>query len=349
MKDQFFTYYENQEEQKKLFQMLQADGFRNFDGLCLEKGHEKYAVIVRAASKGFSYVQPFIGAAAVSSGTRFYTVDEIEFLLKTGFKDDLPRIIFHVPHDGNEFPEELMKSVCIPEEDFMRYHRIMTDREVSRLVPAPFHYHRTMVRFPISRLLCDVERFTSDDEPMEKYGMGFCYSKAYDGTVIKTVTEDLKKKTLEYYHEHHRELNETLWLRSDHALLIDLHSFSEEIVPKDYITDEPLPDICIGTDPVYTPKHLAESAKRLFSDAGYSVAENYPYSGCMIPEAVYSEAESRRFAGIMVEMNRKVYLDQDGAVIEAEAGKIRRILKELVSEYEQTESGMKGNPNSSQA
>ena len=124
--------------------------------------------------------------------------------------------------------------------------------------------------------------------------------------------------------------------QSEHLLMIDLHSYSREIVPEDFITSDALPDVCIGTDPVYTPKHLAESAKRLFSDAGYSVEENYPYSGCMVPDAVLNAETGCRFSGIMVEVNKDVYLDREGNVIEAEAAKIRRLLKCLVLDYEKT-------------
>ena len=111
--------------------------------------------------------------------------------------------IFHVPHDGAEFPEDLMESVCISKEEFVRYHEIMRDDHMADLIPYEYVPECEASVFSISRLLCDVERFLEPEEVMERYGMGFCYERAYDGTKIKNVTENLKKKTLKYYQKHH--------------------------------------------------------------------------------------------------------------------------------------------------
>ena len=43
--------------------------------------------------------------------------------------------VFHVPHDGDAFPEELMESVCIPREEFLLIHAQMRDVGVRELVP----------------------------------------------------------------------------------------------------------------------------------------------------------------------------------------------------------------------
>ena len=350
MKNSYLVYYDSREEQARLLKLLEDYGYRNWDDLQPGEGPERYAINVKPNGPGFSYIMPMIGASAISSGARFYTVDELELLLQTGFQQDLPRILFHVPHDGQVFPGELMKSVCIPENEFFKYHQTMADLHVSKLIPAPFHYHNTAICFEVSRLLCDVERFIGPEEAMEKYGMGFCYSKAYDGKLIKTVTSELKEETLKYYRRHHERLNEAVRRSSDHTLLIDLHSFSTEIVPEDYLTDKALPDICIGTDEVFTPQCLAESAKRVFPGAGYRVAENYPYSGCMIPEAVLKCQERQRFSSIMIEVNKSVYLDEKETVVEENVDFIRRLLRKLILEYEKDcATGSKGDLNSSLA
>lgn len=114
--------------------------------------------------------------------------------------DHQPRIpLFHVPHDGCEFPEELFQSVCIPTEDFIAYHERIMDKDVHLLIPPEYRTKENACAFRISRLLCDVERFIGLEEVMEQYGMGFCYEKVYDGTIIKQVTSELRKATLKYY------------------------------------------------------------------------------------------------------------------------------------------------------
>ena len=128
--------------------------------------------------------------------------------------------VFHVPHDGWQFPPELLDSVCIPEEIFLRYHRIMRDTGVSRMVPEIYRGGDMCEVFRISRLLCDVERFIGPEEIMERYGMGFCYEKAFDGAAIKQVTAKVREQTLKYYREHHARMDR-ICDRHSRILLID--------------------------------------------------------------------------------------------------------------------------------
>jgi len=79
--------------------------------------------------------------------------------------------LFHVPHDGTTFPEELMESVCIPKEQFLSYHERMRDTGVLEMVPNAWRNSGNTLYFPVSRLLCDVERFPGPEEPMERLGM----------------------------------------------------------------------------------------------------------------------------------------------------------------------------------
>ncbi len=339
----YFICCDNADEKQRLCDEMTAKGYRlsGVSGSWPWKGDGKYhyqPIIIDIEEKTVEYMS-IIGAAAMCSrGIRSYTPDEFLLLMERAFTEKLPHVLFHIPHDGHLFPQELMKSVCVPEDIFLKYHEIMKDRAVGGFVPGGYRHLPYFLQFPVSRLLCDVERFTGPEELMEKYGMGFCYRNAYDGTVIKKNFDGLRELTMKYYREHHQELD-NIAREYDQMLLLDLHSYSDVIVPKDFITSEPLPDICIGTDLLYTPKQLTEKAKQLFLNAGFTVAENYPYKGCMVPNAVLSGAAECCFAGIMVEVNKQVYLDQDGEVKEAEAAKIRMILKDLVWEYEQTVSG----------
>ena len=58
------------------------------------------------------------------------------------------------------------------------------------------------------------------------------------------------------------------------ALLIDGHSFSETMLPYEPKVNHQLyrPDICLGTDPVFTPDALLCAAKEYFTKAGLGVA-----------------------------------------------------------------------------
>ena len=114
MKDTNFVYYDNREEQGRLLSLLESYKYRNFHNLKVGEGHEHYAVDVKPRSPGFYYVRPFIGAAACSSGARFYTVDELELLLETGFKTDLPRIIFRISGKKDKNSQKPAASQLVP-------------------------------------------------------------------------------------------------------------------------------------------------------------------------------------------------------------------------------------------
>lgn len=213
------------------------------------------------------------------------------------------RTVFHVPHDGNIFPDELMSAVTISAPRFIAYHNAMRDWGVRMLIPEiP---RSEVVAFEVSRLLCDVERFIDGSEIMEKYGMGYCYEKVYDGTIIKTVSTEQKEKTLKYYKAHHFEVDEVACKYRDRTLFIDLHSFSEEIIVEDMKSEiKKIPDVCIGYDEKYCPRVLCEIAKNQFIGAGFSVEVNYPYSGSFVPDCILKGDESTPLASIMIEINK---------------------------------------------
>lgn len=238
--------------------------------------------------------------------------------------------VFHVPHDGNEFPEELIRSVCIPLETFLVYHEKMRDRDASALIPLSYRNNGKTIAFPVSRLLCDVERFTGPEEVMEQYGMGFCYEKAYDGTVIKHVTEELREKTRRYYDIHHASINR-LCEQHRRILFFDMHSYTGEIIPAEFLrTGKTLPDLCIGVDYQFTPPELARAVLHGFQEAGLTIAVNDPYSGCYVPEAVMNRESDCEFAGIMLEFHRRAYLDEQGSLAGNRVEKIREVIRRML-------------------
>ena len=239
-------------------------------------------------------------------------------------------VIIHVPHAGDGMPDELMESVTVSRREFDRLHGKMKDDGVMSVISRSFGDAR-LITFDVSRLLCDVERFIGDGEVMERYGMGFCYEKAYNGRKIKNVTPELREKTLRYYSSHHRRLDSAVSAR-ENVLLIDFHSFSEDLVMPDR-TDgsRSMPEICIGSDDVFTPPPLAARAEKLFAEAGFTVAVNYPYSCSMVPNAVLHGRTDCDLRTIMIEINKSVLFRGEGIPDESSIMKIRRVLRQLIS------------------
>ena len=240
--------------------------------------------------------------------------------------------IFHIPHDGRLFPPELMASVCIPEEAFMAYHEIMRDMDVSAMIPEAYRGGGMTARFPVSRLLCDVKRFIGPEEIMERYGMEYCYEKAYDGRTIKRVTAETKAAARRYYDAHHRRMNR-LCQRHDRVLFFDMHSYSDRIVPP--FARKPGwsgPDLCIGTDKRFTPPQLTETVRKRFAEEGFTVAENSPYSGLYIPENVLYGRSRCDFIGVMLEFNRRAYCGRSGAAVKERIGLIRSVIGRIMAD-----------------
>ena len=122
--------------------------------------------------------------------------------------------------------------------------------------------------------------------------MGFCYEKAYDGTVIKTVTDELRDQTRKYYDEHHARMD-GICGRHPRVLLLDIHSFSEETLPEHILkrTDR-IPDVCIGADWKYTPHDLTARVERRLDEMSLLHRINTPYSGTFVPNAVLNGRSS---------------------------------------------------------
>ena len=163
---------------------------------------------------------------------------------------------------------------------------------------------------PVSRLLCDMERFKDDlKEEMSVVGMGICYTQTHDLKILTNFKFSHKMEMIrKYYDPYHQMLtNYTEEAIAGHkcALLIDCHSFSNSLYECDlnYACDRP--DICLGTDPEHTPKELREMLTSYFENLNYSVKENYPFSGTIIPNGYEN---NRKLYSIMIEINRALYL-----------------------------------------
>ena len=174
------------------------------------------------------------------------------------------------------------------------------------------------VKAEVSRLYCDVERFRDDEkESMSRVGMGVCYTKDFDGEILRDVPPEEKKRILErYYDPYHRALTTLVGNaldKGERPLILDCHSFYPEPLPYEESNPDARhrPDISIGTDDFHTPEKLTEKLTGYFTSLGYSVALNSPFSGSLVPLAYYRR--DRRVKSVMIEINRKLYLmNRDG-------------------------------------
>ena len=82
-----------------------------------------------------------------------------------------PWVIFHIPHDSTVIPSEVRDQFVLNDKDLSREIITMTDHHTYDLI-ASISSTSQIVKFPVSRLVVDVERFESDcDEYMAARGM----------------------------------------------------------------------------------------------------------------------------------------------------------------------------------
>jgi N-formylglutamate amidohydrolase len=128
------------------------------------------------------------------------------------------------------------------------------------------------VVFPVSRLVCDVERFPDDaDEPMALRGMGAVYVKTTDGPPPARASDGGRAGSA--YRPHHRKLTESVeQLIADgrNCIIVDCHCFSSRPLPHEPDQDPARPDICIGTDAWHTPTRLGDALVAAASAAGFA-------------------------------------------------------------------------------
>jgi len=185
----------------------------------------------------------------------------------------------------------------------------LTDELVSTALSAA-----QRVRFPVSRLVVDPERFPEDaDEPMSRVGMGVIYERTSFGRMLrKPPTPPVRQRLLEtYYIPHHKVLEAavtTALQQQGRCTVLDMHSFPSRPLPYELDQDPDRPDICIGTDAFHTPTLLPDGFVRRFSEEALTIARNRPFSGTIVPMRYFRN--DRRVMSIMIEVNRRLYLDE---------------------------------------
>lgn len=166
--------------------------------------------------------------------------------------------------------------------------------------------------FGYSRFYCDVERLL--DDPMELIGQGIAYSN-FDNC-RRVLTEDERDRIYAIYDSWHKRLDDEC-NKYEKPLIVDCHSF-----PSDIGADI---DVCIGfnDDWSHPSDELLNLVFDLFEKRGYSVAFNKPYSNSMTP------CQECACKSIMLEINKRVYLQEDEISVSEHLVNFNKLLNEL--------------------
>ena len=243
-------------------------------------------------------------------------------------------MIIHIPHASTLIPNEHRAEFV--QAKLKHEIAVMTDWYCDEL----FALDVPTLVFPVSRLVCDPERFREDsEEMMSAVGMGAIYTRGSDGTPLRTVTSTEREMILrKYYDSHHEALERMVQMeleRNGHALILDGHSF--HMTPLPYETSTERPDFCIGTDDYHTPQSLAEALITFFRSRGFSVLENAPFAGSLVPLRFWQN--DPRVYSVMIEVNRGLYLT-NGTERSERFAVVRDVLRESMMLLREIESGL---------
>lgn len=221
-------------------------------------------------------------------------------------------IVLHVPHSSVDIPSDLRSDLVISDVELEKELLQMTDSYTDEL----FEFDRlSTVRFPISRLIVDPERFLDDAfETMASRGMGVIYTKTSSGKLLRLPPDAVQRQALidRYYRPHHLELESAVaeaLAKHAECIVIDCHSFPSSPLPYEFSQDPDRPDICIGTDPFHTPTELVQSITNEAESLDLSVAIDEPFSGTLVPMKYYKKRKS--VFSVMLEINRRLYMDEN--------------------------------------
>lgn len=225
----------------------------------------------------------------------------------------MEKIIAHIPHSSLYIPEKYRDLFLLDESALRKELIYMTDLYTDEI----FDGFTNQLVLPYSRLICDVERFRNkEEEEMSKKGMWICYTKTSHQTPLKHVDTVHEEEILEIYDAHHAKLEkmcEDILNTHSEVLIVDCHSFHPQPLPYEYNQDNNRPDICIGTDAYHTPESLINKLFSAYEAFGYRVAINAPFSGSLTPLRYYQK--NPNVHSVMIEINRKLYMDENGQKI----------------------------------
>lgn len=230
------------------------------------------------------------------------------------FKDEIEsEILIHIPHSGTHIPS--YESMDKEKEKVEKEIQLLIDWATEEIFDIN---NSTQIVVPFSRVFCDVERLSDEQEEMFKKGRGFYYTHSDNGERLRKDNPELKQMIFEkYYEPHHERLLTACQDKIDKygfCTLIDAHSFSEEPLQTEGNQDLNRSDICLGTDDFHTPVAWIKMLKSHFEDKGFTVGINRPYSGTIVPLSMHKK--EKRLQSIMIEVNKSCYMEKEKVISE---------------------------------
>lgn len=223
-------------------------------------------------------------------------------------------VVLHVPHGSRRIPADVRAGLLLDDAALEAELDRMTDAEtgvIARRAAGSAALRPWIFEHGVSRLVVDPERFPDEREEMRAVGMGAVYTKTSQGDPLRREEPDQERRLLdEYFHPYARSLAELIDDRlaaTGHAVILDVHSYPAKPLPYELHADGARPAICLGTDPVHTPRWLLDAARAAF-ESFRDIELNTPFAGCYVPLRHYGVQPA--VSALMVEIRRDTYLTE---------------------------------------
>ena len=112
-------------------------------------------------------------------------------------------------------------------------------------------------------------------------------------------------------------------------MIVDCHSFPSAALPYELVQTTQRADFCIGTDPFHTPSSIRGAIVAAVKEAGYSVTIDMPFAGALVPLASYRT--DRRTLSVMIEVNRRLYMDEHSGLKNRAFEQVRVVVGQLIA------------------
>ncbi|MFN8612964.1 MAG: N-formylglutamate amidohydrolase [Vulcanimicrobiota bacterium] len=222
-------------------------------------------------------------------------------------------VVANVPHSSDFIPAEYLGDFSLDAEAMAREHAAIVDWFSDELFAPIWEFGGCGLISGFSRLLVDTERFADDaQEVMAARGIGVLYERTTQLELLRMKPAPERREELlrRYYEPYHAQLNSLVAdtvARFGRCILLDCHSFPEHSLPYELGQGGQRPDICLGTDPLHSPESLLNGLEEVTARFGWSCARNAPFAGMVVPLQWYGDP---RVTGAMLEVNRKLYMDE---------------------------------------
>jgi N-formylglutamate amidohydrolase len=220
-------------------------------------------------------------------------------------------IVMNIPHASLFVDDDFKQDFLLSVSEFDKFLKEMADLYADELFFESYKKNGVLIA-KLSRVIVDTERFWDNkNEPMAKVGMGALYEKNGQGQTIRKISKLTRLRCRRIYSKYHHALDGLVaecLTRFGYCIILDCHTYPSKLRQYDLNKNRKRPEICLGTDKFHTSRLLFDCFKNAFLNRSFSVEENIPFKGTIVPVGYFKK--NKNVFSLMVEVNRALYMNE---------------------------------------